>query len=982
MPTSRARIAWLLLATCTLLGNAPAAIPSLDRLVAARRAVEAVSWRHRIWPGANPGPKPALDAFMSDAALRAKVTDGLRKSAALEKYWGRPITPGQLQAEMDRMAAGSRSPEILRELFAALGNDPALIAETLARPALADRVIRNAYALDDRMHGATRIRAEKAIARTGDLESLVRTGGERTEATWVRAGARGAGRSEPGPEPETILLESGEWNRRLESLAAAFGTGPDAVHDPARLPSGRFSGLQQDADRFYVSEIREAAEDRIVVVSVSWRKRSFDEWWGTTRDTLPARMEEKQGPYRLPEIRQTACDDLWSGMVRPDPEGREAHSLVWTGTEMIVWGGKNGSGAMTTGNRYNPATDTWIPTPFDEIPAGRAFHSAVWTGSEMIVWGGFSGTIRNDGGRYDPATDTWTSTRLDDTTPSARDHHTAVWTGREMIVWGGSASAWTKSGGAYDPATDTWRATRGDATAPEARYYHTAVWTGTRMIVWGGYGPGTWTNTGGVYDPATDTWTATRADATAPEARSIHTAVWTGREMIVWGGLLPPPYRTTNSGGRYDPATDTWTPTPVDGAIPAARYRHSAVWTGNEMIVWGGTIANVANITNSGEVYAPAADSWRATSTLFAPAPRYGHTAVWTGEEMIVWGGGTDVPQSVTNLSSGGRYDPSVDSWRATRDDATTPRARAGHSAVWTGSLMIVWGGTNSSNSSSGYGEDTGGAYCVALPPADSDGDDIPDSLDNCPNLPNPAQTNSDQDFLGDACDNCVTVTNSNQQDTDQDLLGDACDNCPYVINPSQENRDGDYWGDACDNCVMVPNLQQEDADQDGVGDVCDNCPVVSNANQADGDADGIGDVCDNCLTVFNPSQADQDADASGDACDPCPTLPNVAVCDPRVISACVELSSPAGKGSGTIAWRTEFETDLRGFNVVGIDAQGRRSQVNAALIPCEQCVTAVGAGYVFVVPKHKSGRSLFIESVHLDGAVDLFGPADRGCPH
>jgi hypothetical protein len=70
--------------------------------------------------------------------------------------------------------------------------------------------------------------------------------------------------------------------------------------------------------------------------------------------------------------------------------------------------------------------------------------------------------------------------------------------------------------------------------APQGRNDHTAVWTGTEVIVWGGYG-NAFLNSGGRYDPLTDTWTATR-DIGAPEPRYSHTAVWTGTEMIVWGG--------------------------------------------------------------------------------------------------------------------------------------------------------------------------------------------------------------------------------------------------------------------------------------------------------------------------------------------------------------------------------------------------------------------------------------------------------------
>ena len=100
-------------------------------------SIEEVYWRHRIWPKERPDPKPSLDAVMSQAQLEKKVEDYLRNSQALEDYWQRPITAEQLQAEMDRMAQHTKQPEVLRELFEALGNDPFVIAECLARPALA-----------------------------------------------------------------------------------------------------------------------------------------------------------------------------------------------------------------------------------------------------------------------------------------------------------------------------------------------------------------------------------------------------------------------------------------------------------------------------------------------------------------------------------------------------------------------------------------------------------------------------------------------------------------------------------------------------------------------------------------------------------------------------------------------------------------------------------------------------------------------------
>src|SRR5437762_13222678 len=111
--------------------------------VAYQRAIEDVYWRHRSWPQERPDPKPSLDAVMTQAQVEKKVADYLRKSQALEDYWQQSVTAERLQAEMDRMAQHTKQPEVLHELFASLGNDPFVIAECLARPILAERIIAN-----------------------------------------------------------------------------------------------------------------------------------------------------------------------------------------------------------------------------------------------------------------------------------------------------------------------------------------------------------------------------------------------------------------------------------------------------------------------------------------------------------------------------------------------------------------------------------------------------------------------------------------------------------------------------------------------------------------------------------------------------------------------------------------------------------------------------------------------------------------------
>ena len=379
--------------------------------------------------------------------------------------------------------------------------------------------------------------------------------------------------------------------------------------------------------------------------------------------------------------------DTWTSTSTVDaPEARDSHAAVWTGVEMIVWGGQDDED-FDTGGRYVPATDTWTSTTTGGAPVPRTSGTAVWTGAEMIVWGGArTGARLDSGGRYDPVTDTWTSTNTVGA-PAGRSLHSAVWTGTEMIIWGGSNGSYESgmnTGGRYDVITDTWASTA-ITGAPSLRNQHSAIWTGAEMIVWGGhYGSGP-VNTGGRYDPLTDLWVTTPTSG-APSARWNHTAIWTGSRMIVWGGNSG-----GMSGGRYDPITNSWTSTATSGA-PPGRSHHTAVWTGTEMIVWGGNYWPDVPQTDTGGRYDPTSNSWTSTTTTGAPTERYDHTAVWTGTEMIIWGGYFVGPVN-EEFATGGRYNPTTNTWTSTTT-AGAPAARSNHTAVWTGTEMIVWGGS------------------------------------------------------------------------------------------------------------------------------------------------------------------------------------------------------------------------------------------------------------------------------------------------
>jgi len=135
------RAAALVIGSIFVLAPAAAREISLDERAAAAKAIEQVYYSHRTWPEANSEPKPPLDAIAPEAAFRSRVLLALRESARLEAIRRRPPTGDELQAEIDRMVASSKAPETLRELFAALSDDPDLIAECLARPALEARLL-------------------------------------------------------------------------------------------------------------------------------------------------------------------------------------------------------------------------------------------------------------------------------------------------------------------------------------------------------------------------------------------------------------------------------------------------------------------------------------------------------------------------------------------------------------------------------------------------------------------------------------------------------------------------------------------------------------------------------------------------------------------------------------------------------------------------------------------------------------------------
>lgn len=333
----------------------------------------------------------------------------------------------------------------------------------------------------------------------------------------------------------------------------------------------------------------------------------------------------------------------WSIQYKVDaPTARSSHSAIWTGSEMIIWGGidKNNQG-LNDGKAFNPVTGTWRAISSVNAPSARYSHTSVWTGSKMLIWGGSNSysqvPMANSGGIYDPSTDSWTLIpAIASPNITSMNLHTAVWTGTHMIVWGGDNG---NVGWKYDPAANSWGQIS-SVNAPSGCIGHTAIWTGAEMMIWGGLdslAASTYLNSGGKYNPLTDTWSPI-STTNAPSARSNHSAIWTGSEMIIWSGQgsVSGNNERLNTGARYNPSTDTWSETALVGA-PDASSIHNAVWTGSNMIIFGGFWSSYNN--NGSGIYNPLTDTWKPISLQNAPISIFEHSPIWTGSHMIMWGG-------------------------------------------------------------------------------------------------------------------------------------------------------------------------------------------------------------------------------------------------------------------------------------------------------------------------------------------------------
>jgi N-acetylneuraminic acid mutarotase len=356
------------------------------------------------------------------------------------------------------------------------------------------------------------------------------------------------------------------------------------------------------------------------------------------------------------------------GIVLDHPVGRSDYANLISGSSVAA----------------APLAGTWRSLPAPPI-ALEVNLTSVWTGTEMLIYGVRG--VAPDGNflkasnalvAYNPASRAWR--RLADPVGQAQylGRHPAFWTGKEMLVWPDRA---------FNPATNEWR----QLPQSPASGGGLVVWTGREMIGWGGGCCGDAFSDGAAYNPTTNTWRKLRTSPLAPSQSPIGT--WTGHELIVFVGDFNPDGKPWPAhfarAAAYNPVTDTWRRI---ARIPSARGGAAVVWDGHEALVVGGADVRQTGkpvpLANVGYAYNPTTNRWRRLPPM--ESGRTQSAAVWTGKTLLLWGGSQTVDRPVVP-PHGLAYDPTANRW------SPLPQApllgRLDPTAVWTGRQLIVWGG-------------------------------------------------------------------------------------------------------------------------------------------------------------------------------------------------------------------------------------------------------------------------------------------------
>jgi len=241
------------------------------------------------------------------------------------------------------------------------------------------------YAYDQRFHGGLKQQAEADLQAYPTVEQMKQTSGKYSEIELIKSD-NGENENDRGAE-HGVKLNSREWDKIVHELAPCLGDGgngsmrtgvlnravaagvlatprlnegglPAKAASITQIKTGVVSPLQEDETSYYATAVIRKSQGRLKLARVTWLKEPVESWLARAEDQPPSTMIAAAASYTLPQISDTTggcIEDTWTATPGP-PDGRQNHTAVWTGSEMMVWGGAAiDGGVLRTGGRYNPA---------------------------------------------------------------------------------------------------------------------------------------------------------------------------------------------------------------------------------------------------------------------------------------------------------------------------------------------------------------------------------------------------------------------------------------------------------------------------------------------------------------------------------------------------------------------------------------------------------------------------------------------------
>ncbi|MGH8029756.1 MAG: Kelch repeat-containing protein, partial [Arenimonas sp.] len=668
------------------------------------------------WDLRNEGHAGTFPLVQYREVLATRAERTARMVSYLRAQRGRDLSQADLQGEIDRLGRDTQAPQALAKVFKALGNDPQLIGECLAKPVLVDRLARQYFAQDTRVHGPVATRAQLA------LDAAIAASATPVGASPARLPLITAELDERVANPAATGAEKALVRTLVEHNVAQWQIAPATSRT-------RWSRLHETETEF--TALRGDYRDgKLELRTLRWPKQRLDAWWTTASASYAPDFSTK-APHGL-TLPQLASGEIahWSRMRDHDtyPLGSEGDRsvVVATGSEVLIWGGLLSDDEQpipsrtSNGLAYNPTTDSWHYIPAVGAPTQFCGTTlGLWTGNKLLVfvgnceyWPAGSASLLEQPFQvalYDPVANAWTPVA-----PPPADYRpsfgfTAVWTGSKAILYGGTNTIGrddvthdpTNQGASFDPATGLWTPftiSPAQVGLPSSeRTFHQAIWAGTTMYVFGG---GDDAESCGAslsafaFNPFTGVGSALGARM-ATDLGPWGKVHWTGSKVVTFGIGTNAPSCSIDSAQmylalRYDPATLVWTRLPP---LVQPHYSATSLMVGNNRLVaWGGT--SNGNPLGTGAIYRFDTNIWTPMATAGAPVARSGSLVAAIGDEAVILGGDCGWGECRT----GARFNALTNAWRASalpppEDGPPGPRAYA--ATVGNGTQGFVWGGVS-----------------------------------------------------------------------------------------------------------------------------------------------------------------------------------------------------------------------------------------------------------------------------------------------